>query len=226
MTVFRGYLLIIKRNWGFIFIYTALFLLTMLIIQGETQKKEEKEFQRSRLKIAVVDEDGGILAEGLTNYLATLHEITEIGNAEGTLLEANKNTGICRIGLFETADQFVSESSAVLYRKWVFHAGSICACKPTVGREIGQTFKSQWESGEMGILLLYFSFPSIPFHCSIVSDLKYSDECIPEERNQTAAAMFCSFSASPDGGSNACISSCRDYFLGSDDRSCHNFFKK
>ena len=88
MTVFRGYLLIIKRNWGFIFIYTALFLLTMLIIQGETQKKEEKEFQRSRLKIAVVDEDGGILAEGLTNYLATLHEITEIGNAEGTLLEA------------------------------------------------------------------------------------------------------------------------------------------
>lgn len=88
MTVFRGYLLIIKRNWGFIFIYTALFLLTMLIIQGETQKKEEKEFQRSRLKIAVVDEDGGMLAEGLTNYLATLHEITEIGNAEGTLLEA------------------------------------------------------------------------------------------------------------------------------------------
>ena len=62
MTVFRGYLLIIKRNWGFIFIYTALFLLTMLIIQGETQKKEEKEFQRSRLKIAVVDEDGGMLA--------------------------------------------------------------------------------------------------------------------------------------------------------------------
>ena len=88
MTVFRGYLLIIKRNWGFIFIYTALFLFTMLIIQGETQKKEEKEFQRSRLKIAVVDEDGGMLAEGLTNYLATLHEITEIGNAEGTLLEA------------------------------------------------------------------------------------------------------------------------------------------
>lgn len=73
MTVFRGYLLIIKRNWGFIFIYTALFLLTMLIIQGETQKKEEKEFQRSRLKIAVVDEDGGILAEGLTNYLAPFH---------------------------------------------------------------------------------------------------------------------------------------------------------
>ena len=138
----------------------------------------------------------------------------------------DKNTGICISRLFQTADQFVSESSAVLYRKWVFHAGSICACKPTVGREIGQTFKSQWESGEMGILLLYFSFPSIPFHCSIVSDLKYSDECIPEERNQTAAAMFCSFSASPDGGSNACISSCRDYFLGSDDRNCHNFFKK
>lgn len=89
MTVFRGYLLIIKRNWGFIFIYTALFLLTMLIIQGETQKKEEKEFQRSRLKIAVVDEDGGMLAEGLTNYLATLHEITEIGTTNSSVFPAS-----------------------------------------------------------------------------------------------------------------------------------------
>lgn len=88
MTVFRGYLLIIKRNWGFIFVYTALFLLTMLIIQGETQKKEEKEFQRSRLKIAVVDEDGGMLAEGLTDYLSTMHDISEIGKEDGTLLEA------------------------------------------------------------------------------------------------------------------------------------------
>ena len=42
MTVFRGYLLIIKRNWGFIFIYTALFLFTMLIIQGETQKRKKR----------------------------------------------------------------------------------------------------------------------------------------------------------------------------------------
>ena len=88
MTVFRGYLLIIKRNWGFIFVYTVLFLLTMLIIQGETQKKEEKEFQRSRLKIAVVDEDGGMLAEGLTDYLSTMHDISEIGKEDGTLLEA------------------------------------------------------------------------------------------------------------------------------------------
>lgn len=88
MTVFRGYLLIIKRNWGFIFVYTALFLLTMLIIQGETQKKEEKEFQRSRLKIAVVDEDGGMLAEGLTDYLSTMHDISGIGKEDGTLLEA------------------------------------------------------------------------------------------------------------------------------------------
>lgn len=88
MTVFRGYLLIIKRNWGFIFVYTALFLLTMLIIQGETQKKEEKEFQRSRLKIAVVDEDGGMLAEWLTDYLSTMHDISEIGKEDGTLLEA------------------------------------------------------------------------------------------------------------------------------------------
>lgn len=88
MTVFRGYLLIIKRNWGFIFVYAALFLLTMLIIQGETQKKEEKEFQRSRLKIAVVDEDGGMLAEGLTDYLSTMHDISEIGKEDGTLLEA------------------------------------------------------------------------------------------------------------------------------------------
>ena len=186
MTVFRGYLLIIKRNWGFIFIYTALFLLTMLIIQGETQKKEEKEFQRSRLKIAVVDEDGGMLAEGLTNYLATLHEITEIGNAEGTLLEAiyygeissviriprgvgekwevqlTKIPGYAeadylkqQINLFLNQVQFCTENGYSMQEAFAL-------VNQQLEREIGQTFKSQWESGEMGILLLYFSFPSIP----------------------------------------------------------------
>ena len=46
MTVFRGYLLIIKRNWGFIFIYTALFLLTMLIITGGNTEKGRKRISK------------------------------------------------------------------------------------------------------------------------------------------------------------------------------------
>nr|WP_317379675.1 hypothetical protein [uncultured Faecalimonas sp.] len=68
MTVFKGYLLIIKRNWGFIFTYAGLFLLSILIVQGEMKKKEEEGFQKSQLKIAVVNEEGGVLADGLLSF--------------------------------------------------------------------------------------------------------------------------------------------------------------
>ncbi len=87
MTVFKGYLLIIKRNWGFIFTYAGLFLLSILIVQGEMKKKEEEGFQKSQLKIAVVNEEGGVLADGLVDYLSDMHEISEPGKGNGDLLE-------------------------------------------------------------------------------------------------------------------------------------------
>mgnify|MGYP000494239325 CR=1 FL=1 len=217
MTVFRGYLLIIKRNWGFIFIYTALFLFTMLIIQGETQKKEEKEFQRSRLKIAVVDEDGGMLAEGLTNYLATLHEITEIGNAEGTLLEAiyyGEISSVIRIprGVGEKWEVQLTKIPGYAESDYLKQQINLFLNQVQFCTENGYSMQEAFElvnqqleeksvrllnlngnQGKLGILLLYFSFPSIPFHCSIVSDLKYSDECIPEERNQDSGCNVLQF---------------------------------
>lgn len=87
MTVFKGYLLIMKRNWGFILTYTGLFLLSILIVQGEMKKKEEEGFQKSQLKIAVVDEDGGHLAKGLVEYLSGIHKILEHGKEKGDLME-------------------------------------------------------------------------------------------------------------------------------------------
>ena len=178
-----------------------------------------------------------------------MHEITEIGNAEGTLLEAiyyGEISSVIRIprGVGEKWEVQLTKipgyaEADYLKQQINLFLNQVQFCTEN-GYSMQEAFalvNQQLEEksvrllnlmgirGNGNLIIIFFvSFHTFPLQ--YVSDLKYSDECIPEERNQTAAAMFCSFSASPDGGSNACISSCRDYFLGSDDSELHNFFKK
>ena len=48
MTVFRGYLLIIKRNWGFIFIYNSIVSFDNADhYRGKHRKRKKKNFKEA-----------------------------------------------------------------------------------------------------------------------------------------------------------------------------------
>ena len=65
MTVFRGFLMITKRNIHMMFLYIVIFLAIALAVQ-KTTKDTSSSFQPESLNITVIDRDKGELARGLT----------------------------------------------------------------------------------------------------------------------------------------------------------------
>lgn len=78
MTVFRGFLLMIKRNIAMIVMYLIIFIAIAVMFQMLTGGKGTTNFEEERLKIAVIDRDHGELAEGLTDYLGERHDIVKV----------------------------------------------------------------------------------------------------------------------------------------------------
>ena len=74
MTVFKGYMKIIGQNRMLILLYVAIFFGCTLLFQS-TAGKSETSYQAEKLNIGIVDEDGGSLAESLTEYLGNLHHL-------------------------------------------------------------------------------------------------------------------------------------------------------
>ena len=79
MTVFKGYMKIIGQNRMLILLYVAIFFGCTLLFQS-TAGKSETSYQAEKLNIGIVDEDGGSLAESLTEYLGNLHHLIPIEN--------------------------------------------------------------------------------------------------------------------------------------------------
>lgn len=78
MTVFRGYMIIMKRNLGFMFLYTGIFLFIMLMISGFSSRESfsDSMYQSSRLRIAVIDEDESIFSRGIIQCLSRNNDVT------------------------------------------------------------------------------------------------------------------------------------------------------
>lgn len=87
MTVFKGYLKIMKRNSGLILMYLAIFLGITLLVQAASGEEESGIYQAEAVKIAVIDEDGGALSEGLIAYLSGIHDVTRMENDKKALQE-------------------------------------------------------------------------------------------------------------------------------------------
>ena len=79
MTVFKGYMKIIGQNKMLILLYVAIFFGCTLLFQS-TAGKSETSYQAEKLNIGIVDEDGGSLAESLTEYLGNLHHLIPVEN--------------------------------------------------------------------------------------------------------------------------------------------------
>lgn len=78
MTVFRGFLKLVRSNLNVLILYLAIFLTICIAIQLLTKGESVENFQEESLNIAVIDRDGGSLAKALTSYLGTHHHLVEI----------------------------------------------------------------------------------------------------------------------------------------------------
>ncbi|MDD3221776.1 MAG: ABC transporter permease [Clostridia bacterium] len=87
MTVYKGYLKIVKQNKALILLYLVIFLSVTIMFQGAAKGENYSSYEAESVKIALVDEDGGALADGLRTYLSKFHEITMMENNPEVLQE-------------------------------------------------------------------------------------------------------------------------------------------
>lgn len=76
MTVFKGYLLMIKKNLGMILLYFGIFAILVLIFASGSGSGVEEGFTGQKLKLLVVDEDESALSEIVTEYLKEHHQVS------------------------------------------------------------------------------------------------------------------------------------------------------
>ena len=78
MTVFKGFLMLVKRNLAIFFLYFMIFMSICMMIQASVKEEDINQFQERSLPVAVIDRDGGRLAESLRDYLGEKHQLVEI----------------------------------------------------------------------------------------------------------------------------------------------------
>ena len=76
MTVFKGYMRIMKKNTGLILMYLGIFFGVTMALQAAAGKETYTSYESEKIKIGVVDKDNGPLAEGLVKWLEGTHHVT------------------------------------------------------------------------------------------------------------------------------------------------------
>ncbi len=87
MTVFKGYMKILKKNTGLVVMYLVIFFSVALALQAAAGKEGSDSYQSKSIEIGIVDADGQALAEGLREYLGKIHHITILKNDREVLQE-------------------------------------------------------------------------------------------------------------------------------------------
>ena len=82
MTVFKGFLIITKRNLLMVFMYLAIFLTIGILASGSDSNTSGTGFHAQALTVGVVDHDGGVLSKGLPHIY---HSIIPSGECRMTL---------------------------------------------------------------------------------------------------------------------------------------------
>ncbi|GAA0278080.1 ABC transporter permease [Muricomes sp. OA1] len=88
MTVFKGYMKIVKANVGLMLMYLAIFFGITMMIQAVTKDTGSGSYSAESVHVGIVDEDGGALAKGLKEYLGQFHNLTMIDNDKEKLQES------------------------------------------------------------------------------------------------------------------------------------------
>ena len=86
MTVFKCYMKILKNNIGLVSIYLVIFFSTAMILQASAKKEHLEDFEKTRINLAIADQDDSTLSHALTEYLKTIHNVYRI-SAEPTVMQ-------------------------------------------------------------------------------------------------------------------------------------------
>ena len=87
MTVFKGYLKILKKNLGMLLMYLMIFFAIAIALQTAARKEHLGTFEKTRINIAVADRDQSELSQGLIRYLSTIHNVSEISSEPSVMQE-------------------------------------------------------------------------------------------------------------------------------------------
>ena len=87
MTVFKCYMKILRQNVGMIMIYLGIFFSVALVMQMAAGKSENSLYANASIDIGVTDEDQGVLAQGFTDYLGSIHNVIPMENDPEVLQE-------------------------------------------------------------------------------------------------------------------------------------------
>lgn len=88
MTVFKGYLLIIRRNIGTVFMYIGIFTLIALAVQKAYRSTGIPEgFSSTKMTVAVIDRENGVLADTLRTFLGRDQILVELEDDPQVLQE-------------------------------------------------------------------------------------------------------------------------------------------
>lgn len=87
MTVFKGFMIMVKRNIGMMILYLSIFITLCVSVQAMTGGKGMEHFEEESLNIAIIDRDQGALAEGLTKYLAERHHLIDVKDDQTSIQE-------------------------------------------------------------------------------------------------------------------------------------------
>ena len=87
MTVFKGYLKILKKNLGMLLIYLVIFFAIAIALQASARKEHLGTFEKTRINVAVADRDQSELSRGLIRYLSTIHNVSEISSEPSVMQE-------------------------------------------------------------------------------------------------------------------------------------------
>ena len=69
MTVYKGYMKIVKQNKVLILIYLVIFFSVTMLFQGAAGKELPDNYHAESLKIGIVDKSGGKFSQGQKSYL-------------------------------------------------------------------------------------------------------------------------------------------------------------
>ena len=94
MTVFKGFLTITKRNLHMVFLYLGIFLAIEIMATSTYSSSESTGFQAKKLVVGVVDHDGGLLADALSEYLGNFHTIKSLPDDKAKLQDALFNRNV------------------------------------------------------------------------------------------------------------------------------------
>ena len=87
MTVFKGYISIMKKCLPNIILYFVITMGITIGIQMASQGTTRQVFEATRLNVGIVDADGGNLAKGLSEYIGQAHNVEMLANDEGVIQE-------------------------------------------------------------------------------------------------------------------------------------------